>query len=219
MTDLLESTKKIQNFEGGNLKVRLARLETEFEGINKNKLQLLCSENRIDDALLDSAITLKKAMGQVNVVIHAIGVILLLPKILRSGEVIESLSLGAGSTGKKFDLDSNLRIAEFKFIHWKGGSESMWQNALFKDFFYLAEEDTNKKRYLYIIGLEHPLKFLNGSRAITSVLSRNAKLSNDFQNKYRTRFRIVSEYYNYRKHLVEIIDINQVMPSLASSLP
>jgi len=219
MPDLVKSTKRIQDFEGGSLKVRIAKLETEFEGVNKNKSKLLCSKNGIDDTLLQSAIVLKKAFGQVNVVIHAIGVIILLPKILHSREVIESLSLGAGNTGKKFDLETNLRVAEFKFIHWKGGAESIRQNSLFKDFFYLAEESTNKKRCLYVIGLDQPLKFLRGDRAITSVLSRNAKLSNDFRNKYRTRFRIVSEYYNYRKHLVEIIDINQVMPSLASSLP
>ena len=142
--------------------------------MNKNQVQSLCSANEIDDNLMSSAIILKNAMGQINVVVHAIGILLLLPAILQRGEVIQSLSLGAGNAGKKFDLETNLSIAEFKFIHWKGGAEAIRQNSLFKDFFYLAEENTDKKRRLYVLGSEHPLKFLNGGRAIDSVLSRNA---------------------------------------------
>lgn len=216
MADLVESSKKIQNFEGESLKLRLADLEAEFEGTNIDKVQSLCSANKIDDTLIHSAISLKNALGQIDVDIHAIGILLLLPAILQRGEVIESLSLGAGSTGKKFDLETNLSIAEFKFIHWKG-RDSTRQDSLFKDFFYLAEEDTNKKRCLYVLGLEHPLKFLNGGRAIDSVLSRNIKLLKDYQKRYGTRFSKVCEYYNYRKHLVELTDINRVMPSLATS--
>ena len=174
MPDLVESAKKIQDFEGRTLGVRLASLEAEFKDMNKNQVQSLCSANEIDDNLMSSAIILKNAMGQINVVVHAIGILLLLPAILQRGEVIQSLSLGAGNAGKKFDLETNLSIAEFKFIHWKGGAEAIRQNSLFKDFFYLAEENTDKKRRLYVLGSEHPLKFLNGGRAIDSVLSRNA---------------------------------------------
>lgn len=220
MKDLVKAAERIKDFEGGSLKERIRKLEEEYRGVNKRKSQILCDENEIDDTLLYSAITLKKAFGQVNVVIHAIGVILLLPKILDRGEVVQELSLGAGSTGSEFDLKTNLRIAEFKFINWKGGSESMRQNSLFKDFFYLAEKRAKKKRCLYVLGLEHPLKFLNSERDINNVLGRYAWLSRDFKKKkYDNRFSTVSEYYNYRKKRVEIIDINDIMPSFASSFP
>lgn len=219
MKDLVKSAKRIQDFEGGSLKERIAELEKEYSGVKKKRSQILCDKNEINDTLLDSAITLKKAFGQVNVVIHAIGVILLLPRILDRGEVVQSLSLGAGSGRKKFDLETNLRIAEFKFISWKGGAESMRQYSLFKDFYFLAEEKTKRKRYLYVLGKEHPLKFLQSERAINGVLGRYAWLLKDFQNrrKYSSRFSTVSEYYNYRKHLVEIKDINELIPSFASS--
>ncbi len=217
MVDLVKSAKKIQDFEHGDLTKRIANLEAELEGLNQNRVQLLCSENKIDDTLLHSAITLKNALGQINVVIHAIGIMSLLPIILQPGELVESLSLGAGNTGKKFDLETNLRIAELKFIQWKGGAEAIRQNSLFKDFFYLAEENTNKKRCLYVLGLEHPIKFLEGGRDIKSVLSRNVKLLNIFRNRYHGQFSKVREYYHFRKHLVDIIDINKVVPSLASS--
>ncbi|WP_283814259.1 hypothetical protein [Bradyrhizobium aeschynomenes] len=43
---------------------------------------------------------------------------LCLPHILEEGEIVDYVSLGAGNTGRPFDLETNRRIAEFKFIHW-----------------------------------------------------------------------------------------------------
>ena len=66
--------------------------------------------------------------------------------------MIEYVSLGAGNTGRAFDLETNQRIAEFKFIHWQGGPESIRQNSLFKDFYEMAEYDTRKQKFLYVLG-------------------------------------------------------------------
>jgi hypothetical protein len=63
-------------------------------------------------------------------VIHALGILLCLPHILRPGEVIDYVSLGAGNTGRAFDLETSLRVAEFKFIHGQGGPGSIRQNSL-----------------------------------------------------------------------------------------
>jgi hypothetical protein len=219
MTDLAESVKQIQSFQYPNLGLKLAHLEQQFSGIEASSIRSLFKNNQITEQLIYSAIDVKKALGQINEVIHAVGILLLLPKLLERNEVIEYLSLGAGNTGKGFDLETNIRIAEFKFISWKGGSEAIRQNQLFKDFLYLAEADTNKKRCLYVFGLEYPLKFLNGKRAIySSVCSRNAKLARDFNEKYGSKFERVYEYYAFRKHLIEIIDINRLMPSLAGKI-
>lgn len=54
-------------------------------------------------------------------IMHAAGIMVALPWILESGEIVESLSLGAGNTGRDHDLETNRRIAEFKFIDWRGG--------------------------------------------------------------------------------------------------
>ena len=45
------------------------------------------------------------------------------------------------------------------------------QNALFKDFYLTAEHDSAERKYLYVMGIKQPLKFLNGGRALSSVLS------------------------------------------------
>ena len=66
--------------------------------------------------------------------IHVYGILLALSKIMDDGEVIEYLSLGAGNTGKAFDVATSKRIAEFKFAKWDDGSNTIWQNSIFKNF-------------------------------------------------------------------------------------
>lgn len=215
MSSLVEAAKNIQFFKDGSLKHRLSNLENSFVGADKQTSQASCATENISSVLLDSAFVLKQAAGQINVVVHAIGILLSLPHLLKENEVIESLSLGAGNTGKSFDLETNLRVAEYKFIQWKGGSEAIRQNSIFKDFYMLAEANTLKERYLYVLDLTYPLKFFSGGRTLNSVMSRNNKLWTDFQKQYDTRFSKVHEYYEYRKSLVQMVDILDVVPEIA----
>ncbi len=76
-----------------------------------------------------------------------------------------------------------MRVAEYKFIDWQGGPESIRQNSIFKGFFELAEHETHKK-VLYVVGTGYPLKFFNGGRALTSVLSRHPKILAHIHEKY-----------------------------------
>jgi hypothetical protein len=115
--------------------------------------------------------------------------------ILEQGETVEYVSLGAGNTGREFDLETNLRVAEFKFIRWRGGAESIRQNSIFKDYVLLAENPTPKRKYLYLVGTEHALKFLHGGRALSSVLSRNDKLQKMFSERFGSQFSKVRDYY------------------------
>jgi hypothetical protein len=46
-------------------------------------------------------------------------------------------------------------------------------------------------------------------------MSRNNKLWSGFQERYGDRFTKVREYYEYRKSLVQIVDILEVVPELA----
>ena len=209
-----EAARKVQNFEDGSLTDRLSRFELNSQGMGANQIKKLCANNKLDSTLLAGAFKLKRIAGQINVVIHATGILASLPFILNEGEKIEYLSLGAGNTGKQFDLETTHRIAEFKFINWKGGPESIRQNSLFKDFFGLAEKRTEKKKYLYVLGLEKPLKFFNGKRKLESVMSKNNALQIKFKSLFASRFSVVSEYYKFRKNDVRIVDIAPVLPEL-----
>jgi hypothetical protein len=117
------------------------------------------------------------------------------------------VSLGAGNTGRHFDLETNLRIAEYKFIDWQGGPESIRQSGIFKDFFELAEYETTKRKCLYVVGTEYPLKFFNGGRALSSVLSRNPNILSRIKAKYGESVTKVCDYYELKKDDVHICDV------------
>lgn len=216
MSSLEDAVRRLEQFQGTSLTGRLARYERQFQGADREAASRLCAEARLDGSLLTAAMTVKQLAGQISVVIHAAGILTALPSILEPGEVVESLSTGAGSTGKAFDLETDRRVAEFKFITWRGGAESIRQNQLFKDFFCLSEADTTKRRELYVMGLTHPLKFLQSQRSLSSVMSRNARLAADFLQLYGDRFRVVREYYEHRKDNVSLRDVTPIVPELAN---
>ena len=131
---------------------------------------------------------------------------------------MEYVSLGAGNTGRDFDLETNLRVAEFKFIRWRGGPESIRQNSVFKDYLLLAEHPTVKRKYLYLLGTDHALRFLQGGRALSSVLSRNDKVNRMFTDSFGTVFRTVGEYYAAHGAAVRIEDVSPWLSELAEEL-
>jgi hypothetical protein len=100
--------------------------------------------------------------------------------------VISYVSLGAGNTGRKVDLETDLRIAEFEFVRWQGGRKASDKHSLFKGFYEMAESATLKGKFLCVLGTEHVDKLFNGVRAISSVLSRHVRLRNEFSEKHGT---------------------------------
>jgi hypothetical protein len=207
----------VQEFARPSLARQIARIEQELRGSDISGCTAALSQLRIDSGVLVAAYSIKRLAGEINVVIHTLGILLSLPHILEEGEAVESLSLGAGNTGRKFDLETNRRIAEFKFITWRGGPESIRQNTLFKDFYLLAEEETEKRRCLYVVGTEKPLRFLTGGRDLASVMSKDLGLWRTFQGRYGDTLRRVRDYYQLRKSRVEIVDIAAVVPGFADA--
>ena len=136
-----------------NLTSEFASLEKRLSLKKSNDLQTILESKRVGLDFIQSASIVKKAISQIDVIIHAYGILNLLPTILEQDEIIEYLSLGAGNTGKDFDLETNKRIAEFKFINWSGSSDTIRQNTTFKDFFSLVEYQTDKQRF-YIFSIK-----------------------------------------------------------------
>jgi hypothetical protein len=213
--DISQSIQQLGEFLEPSLGNRLNRLEKAFVDTGKADCVKICTDQRIDISLLLDSIRIKDVVGQINEIIHALGIVYALPYILEDHEIVQSLSLGAGNTGKDFDLQTDRRIAEFKFIKWKGGAESIRQNRIFKDFFYLAEADDHRQRYLYVISRTEPLKFLKGGRALSSVASKNRKLADDLKRKYGSKYRTVREYYQDHKDKVIIEDLTTIVPQFS----
>lgn len=197
----------IAAFQGDSLTKSLSDIERRIIGSGVEDVDSFCVKRGVDSNFMDSAIAIKRVAGQINVIIHAAGILRSLAGLLEPGEKVESVSLGAGNTGRQFDLETNIRVAEYKFIDWQGGPESIRQNGIFKDFFELAEYETHKKKFLYVVGTEYPLKFFNGGRALTSVLSRHPKISAQIKEKYGDRVTRVRDYYEIKKNEVIICDV------------
>lgn len=208
----------LQTFRGADLTQTIYRIEKSLKGVSAGNYSAVLTTSGAKAEVLGAAGLIKQLAGQINVVIHALGILLCLPHMLLQDETIDYVSLGAGNTGRAFDLETNLRIAEFKFIHWQGGPESIRQNALFKDFYEMAEYETDKEKYLYVLGTGHATKFLSGGRSMSSVLSRNETLRKKVTEKFGDRFRTVRDYYLPRKESVVIQDVSPFVPGLVGAV-
>jgi hypothetical protein len=208
-----ETLQAYQRFCGVDLTGSLSRIESAMRGANADNLAPKLTAAHATDEAVSAAGQLKRAAGQVNVAIHALGILLCLPHILESGETVQYVSLGAGNTGRSFDLETNRRVAEFKFITWRGGAESIRQNSLFKDFFFLAEDPSTKSKDIYLLETDRPLRFLSGGRALSSVL-KDAPLAKAFRSKFGEQYRTVREYFEPRQGLVHLHDVSAWLPGL-----
>lgn len=203
---IYQAIKAVETFQGTSLTESISSIEKCVRGMRINELQNLCARHQIDDDFIASALSIKKIARQINVVIHAAGILRSLQHIMEPEEEIISVSLGAGNTGRKFDLETNFRVAEYKFIDWQGGAESIRQNGIFKDFVELAEDETTRRKYLYVVGTEFPLKFLRGGRVLTSVLSRQPAMLARINEKYPSVKR-ACDYYDLKSDEVSVCDI------------
>jgi len=215
MHDLAQALTMLDGFRADSLRKAIAKLEHSLGGLTKSDAKTSLGKQGVTTKLMRAALLVKKHSSQINEIVHAIGILLVLPHILEAGESVESLSLAAGNTGKGFDLETNKRIAEFTFIHWQGGSETVRQNKIFKDFYFLAEAKTTKKRELFVIGTVYPSRFFESRRALPSIHGSNRKLGTAFAAKYGKNIRTVRDHYLPRKHLVAIRDLTKIIPALA----
>lgn len=215
MTELKEALAGLQRFAGESLTRRIASLEIAFENADRLGCKSILDRETVTRDVLSGAYLVKRLASEINVVIHALGVLLLLPELLEQEERVEYLSLGAGNTGRPFDLETSHRVAEFKFSNWQGGADTIRQNSLFKDFFQLAEYPTPKRKCLYVLDVALQMQFLHGRRALDSVTSKNLRVREDFRRLYGDRFPTVRDYYLFRKDTVEIVDVRPLLRELA----
>ena len=215
---LFVAVKEIHQFNPDSLTDRISFIEKQLTGADASGVQSFYPTFGLTSDLLKSAITIKQEFGQINVLIHAVAILLSLPHILEEDEVVQSLSLGAGNTtGRRFDLETNLRIAEFKFSKWQGGKDAMRKKTFFKDFFNLAEYESPKQKYLYVLNTKFPLSFLESEESLINVMNRNNNLLSEFQARYDDKFQKVKEYYEYRKSEVHLVGVSEIIPDFKNN--
>ncbi|WP_139252001.1 hypothetical protein [Maribacter aquivivus] len=198
----------VLDFKGDSLKGKLSKIKSET--IGKSKSEIVASED-----LFDAALVVKKASAQINEIVHAVGIINSLPKILSENEIVTNLSLAAGAEGDGFDLETDKRVAEFKFSKWQdgGAKNGMRKRHVFADFVNLTILKTDKKKELYAVSAESILKYLSGRASWERVLSKSGgvqyKLADYLREINRTEIKTLREVFEISN--VQVIDIEEVL--------
>jgi len=211
---LEEALDRLQQFRGSSLAATIADIESRLGSADTARVGDVNLAFGIDLKLLQSAIAVKTAAAQIDVVLHATAILNCLPYLLEEDEVVEKLSLGAGNAASDFDLETSRCIAEFKFIHWQGGSEAVRKKTLFQDFYKLVREPTAKLKYLYLLNTKIPLRFLRSKRDVLKVLDRNRRLADDFVERYGKTYHTVGEFYEAHKGEVRLVNLVDLIPQL-----
>jgi hypothetical protein len=85
----------LAKFSGNDLTATLSRIERSVRGLTALGTRRFLLEATATNEVLMAAAE-KRLAGQINVVIHSLGILLCLPHILEVGEQVEKVSLGAG---------------------------------------------------------------------------------------------------------------------------
>ncbi len=99
MIDLERAFKIVDGFSSGSeLTKRISDIESTLKMKDIYGLNSFLAEKGIDENAVEAALKIKQVSGQINIFIHAFGILILLPHILENDEKILYLSLGAGNT-------------------------------------------------------------------------------------------------------------------------
>ena len=198
----------IFDFKGSSLKDRFAEIKSKT--IGKTKYQI-----PIRNELFNAALTIKKASAQINEIVHAVGILNALDKILDSDEKVEDLSLAARSEGDGFDLVTDRRLAEFKFSRWQVGSvkNDMRKRHSFADFAKLTISRTEKKKELYVVSANQVTKYFNGGAKWRKVLSKSGGIQDELgkylSDKSRGDIKTLREVFEIST--VQIFDLDDIL--------
>jgi hypothetical protein len=203
-----KALKIVLDFKSDSLINKLNQLKSETIGKTKKEL----TDNI---PLYNAALLVKKASSQINEIVHAVGILNSLPRILEENEIITDLSLASGASGEGIDLVTDKRVAEFKFATWQeGGSKNgMRKRQVFADYINLTILETNKKKELYVVSSESIKKYFQGKSKWKKVLSKSGGLDIKYAEFLKQKGIKETEYIRdiYSRSEIEIFDIEQIL--------
>ena len=193
------------------LTAAVARLEAALAGADADAAGQVADETGFNRELIDAALIVRERVGVLDSLIHAAVITQTIPLLLQEGEhVLKRPSLAAGNDSERiYDLETTLRVAEFKVAQWKG-ADSLRQRGLVADLVGLAMDPTGRQRQLFVVG-PRPRHFLQTSgRTVANLLSKSA-----LRLRHPGAFDLDSTIADFtRMSGVEIIDLAQWFPSL-----
>ena len=210
-----EATSLVESFRQPQLRSKVAQIEGALAGANSARARDLLGQFSVTHDLLLAAASVKRASAQIDVVIHVIGILVCLPRLLADAEKVEAVSLGAGNSGGDFDLETDRRVAEFKFIAWQGGGDAVRKKTLFEDCVKLALYSGTKDRYIYLLDLPIAQAFLKGTSSTSRILDRNARLFRSFTDRFGSQYPTVGAFWARFSESISLVDLTTIAPELA----
>lgn len=214
--ELVEAVGALDRFLGSlDLTDRLAKLEAELHGTTRDTAAAVVASAGIGNDTLAAALLVRERLGRVSDVVHASVIALALPKLLEPGEVLNNRpSLAAGNDpSRPFDLETNLRVAEFKLSVWKG-ADAMRKRGAFKDLVALALDDSGRRGQLFVVG-DGPGHFLSstGAKASWGLTRGSAHLRSRFVERWGEAALelTITEFRQTHAAHVEVIDVRTVL--------
>lgn len=197
------------------LTATIASLEVSLDGAGAEESSAIVRDLAIDVALLHASVVTRDNLGRLNDLIHAVGISLMLPLILEESETITNRpSLAAGNDpSRPYDLETDRRVAEFKFAIWTG-SDAMRKRNTFKDYVHLAADASGRQPALYVVG-DRPLKFLRTTTSSAAWgLDRSPTTRTLFTDRFGDLDVSISEFVTEWQPHVDVVDIQQLAPDL-----
>ena len=124
----------------GGLGRRIAALENELVGTDREEVASVVASHGFTPETFSASLLIREELGKLSDLIHATGIALALPHLLEPHEVLKTPSLAAGNDPKRlYDVETNIRVAEFKLARWTNGGNGGREKDLFKDLVLLTQ--------------------------------------------------------------------------------
>jgi hypothetical protein len=219
--ELLAAVGVLADFLGSQgLTQRLAALEQALVGTSLATVVTTVEAAEVSTDTLAAALTVRSTLGRLSDVVHAAVICIALPLILERDEVVTNRpSLAAGNDPSRlFDLETNMRFAEFKVSVWRG-ADAMRKRGVFADLVHLALQSDPRRRQLFVVGRQ-PIHFLETSKSPAKWgLSRGSdRLREQFIGRYGSLDIPISTFRSEHASNVDIVDLNDLIPGLEAMI-
>jgi len=206
----------------GKLNAMVGALERSLTNAPTEEALAHVREAGMSIDLLRAALTVRRDIGRLNDLIHALAIGLTLETLLEPGEritVAPSLAAGNDAAAQAFDLQTDRRAAEFKLSVWTG-HDSQRMRGLFGDLVNLAVHTPDGLIPQLLVVGHRPGKWLTGTRSRVSWALDGAKRSTvaAAEELGAPADMPIPEFVTTYASAVQVIDLNEHIPGLAEML-
>jgi hypothetical protein len=192
----------------------IAAIEADVEHATALEVRSVALASGVDTRLLAAAVRVRRDLGRLNDIIQAAAILALLPGMLEDGETLVSRPhLTAGNDPRRpFDVETNLRVVEFKFEVW-AGDDAVGKRELFKDLVRLAADTSGRRPELFVLGPE-PRRFLETARSKAAwALYRSPGLLRLFTERFGDVSMTLAAFTAGPGARVRIVDMAPLLPA------